>query len=656
MRTYVGSIDPETGHGTVVITDRDDSPEVDEIDTLLSDLAEVSDVRYLGRPDPDPSRRLRDRQRRQQLFDRIRTAGMAAEERPLPHRVLHSPDGFAWGDAGSGSADLAYAILQRELVEEVPPEVYLPFRDEVISRLADDGFRLPAAEVWDWIRANRLLVDEKMFGVEPRHPALAVLDRDAASHADGGGPPALTGPTASALVLACESAWADIRTRHPELPEVVIVLGSGVERGRLVKLGHWWGGRWIADGQVRGEVLLAGEALHLEPKQVFEVLLHEAAHGINAARGVKDTSRGGRYHNEKFASTAREVGLKVGAMPPYGMARTELTVDTATAYGASIDVIGDAMRIARQLDGIKGIGAEQSDGGGSGTSGGAQAERSRNAPGAACGCGRRMRMHASVLAQGPVVCGVCGTEFTTGAEVRHGVELDARSPTVDTSFQARRREALAAERGGRLRETLETERSMLAAALDHPSAGDARVAGPLQARLDRIEAAFNALRGDRPGLSRGTTPTSGSLDGRLQTWYVHYGTQAEAPMAATDPVELEELEWRARDLLRRDGTLQGPDLDLGPLDVAVGDRVVTRQHLGDGPPPGTLGTVVSIDMERMSCTIDFATWGTLHVADNSEEAAVLVHDYATLEHAPGVDPVSALQAERERAMVMELEP
>lgn len=69
-----------------------------------------------------------------------------------------------------------------------------------------------------------------------------------------------------------------------------ILLGTGVERGRLVKLGHWWEGRWLADGNLRGEVLLAGEALHLKPEDVFEVLLHEAAHGINAARHIKDTS------------------------------------------------------------------------------------------------------------------------------------------------------------------------------------------------------------------------------------------------------------------------------------------------------------------------------------------------------------------------------
>ena len=123
---------------------------------------------------------------------------------------------------------------------------------------------------------------------------------------------------ASDLVVACEEAWRTIQSHHPELPPVVMLLGTGVERGRLVKLGHWWGGRWLADGDVRGEVLLAGEALHLKPEDVFEVLLHEAAHGINAARGVKDTSRGGRYHNARFKKTAIEgVPYQIFLMTPY---------------------------------------------------------------------------------------------------------------------------------------------------------------------------------------------------------------------------------------------------------------------------------------------------------------------------------------------------
>src|SRR3546814_14525452 len=107
-------------------------------------------------------------------------------------------------------------------------------------------------------------------------------------------PVGATEATGRALVAACSEAWAAIQQHHPDLPAVGMVLWSGVGRGRVVKLGHWWGGRWVADGQTRGELLLAGEALHLTPAQVFEVLLHEGAHGLNAARGIKDTSRGGR--------------------------------------------------------------------------------------------------------------------------------------------------------------------------------------------------------------------------------------------------------------------------------------------------------------------------------------------------------------------------
>ena len=35
------------------------------------------------------------------------------------------------------------------------------------------------------------------------------------------------------------------------------------------------------------------------PADVLDTLLHEAAHALAAARGIKDTSRQGRYHNKK---------------------------------------------------------------------------------------------------------------------------------------------------------------------------------------------------------------------------------------------------------------------------------------------------------------------------------------------------------------------
>lgn len=251
----------------------------------------------------------------------------------------------------------------------------------------------------------------------------------------------LADPAASALIAACETAWADIQRHHPELPPAVIVLGTGIQGGRLVKLGHWWQSQWVADGTARGEVLLAGEALHLPPEQVLEILVHEAAHGINCTRGVKDTSRGGRYHNQRFKATATEVGLRVQRMDPYGWARTTLRPETVEKYADSIATIGEHLRIARALPrrAMQGIEGQGRDGDG-GVDGGDD-RQSRKSPAAECGCGRKMRMAASVLAKGPVVCGVCETEFSHPRQAEHVVA----AATADPDFLHRRQHQLAAE-------------------------------------------------------------------------------------------------------------------------------------------------------------------------------------------------------------------
>lgn len=242
-------------------------------------------------------------------------------------------------------------------------------------------------------------------------------------------------PVSSALVAACEQAWADIKAHHPELPNAVIVLGTGMKGGRLVKLGHWWQSQWIADGQARAEVLLAGEALHLPADDVVEILLHEAAHGVNSARGVKDTSRGGRYHNERFKQTAEEVGLRVERMDPYGWAKTSLTPVSRERYGPTIDQIREHLRIARTLPAnLRRTGAEAEGGNETGTSN--EREGKAKNPAAQCGCGRKMRMADSVLAQGPVRCGLCETEFAKPHEAER--QASAASPAPDDEFLRRR--------------------------------------------------------------------------------------------------------------------------------------------------------------------------------------------------------------------------
>lgn len=217
---------------------------------------------------------------------------------------------------------------------------------------------------------------------------------------------------ASEVVAAGEAAWAAIRAAHPEVPPAVVVLGSGVERGRLVKLGHWWGSQWRAGAEARGEVLLAGEALHLAPEAVFEVLLHEATHGLCAARGAKDTSRDGRYHNRRFRAAATEVGLVVGRVDPHGWARTRLGPEARVRYAEAIAGLGRTMRLARALPGRPGTGAGVEAGGGGAGSEAGEGRRPPKGPAAECGCGRKLRMARAAFEQGPVTCGVCGEDFT----------------------------------------------------------------------------------------------------------------------------------------------------------------------------------------------------------------------------------------------------
>ncbi|MGD9795035.1 MAG: hypothetical protein AB7V43_16310 [Acidimicrobiia bacterium] len=402
---------------------------------------------------------------------------------------------------------------------------------------------------------------------------------------------------ASELIEACERAWRSIQHQQPGVPDVVIVLGTGVERGRLVKLGHWWGGRWMADGQVRGEVLLAGEALHLQPSQVFEVLLHEAAHGLNAARGVQDASRGGRYHNGKFKSAAEELGLVVTSMPPYGWAHTALGPNASKVYEPDISRLGDAMRIARRLGANVRLGEadrdkdqDQSETEGQ-TTGDAAARPGR----AACGCGRKMRMTPSVLAQGPVLCGLCGHEFST--------------------------ERLADKRAGR---------------------GQAAAPSP-NGRADQLNGGgaprtFNDVQisGLEHLTALAAAPRGIELIAEVGAWRQAHRQGDPSAILVTSPSNLSAANDAARALLKLEGELSGRPMLVAGRELLVGELLVVGEHADapsdlDGrelPPAGVLGTIVDIDPDVGVVTIDFPIAGKHRVGGDSHAAALLEYGYA----------------------------
>ena len=71
--------------------------------------------------------------------------------------------------------------------------------------------------------------------------------------------------------------------------------------------------------------MISGEGLRRTPRDVLGTLLHEAAHALADARGIKDTSRQGRYHNTKFKMLAEELGLTVDHDPTIGWSVTTIT-------------------------------------------------------------------------------------------------------------------------------------------------------------------------------------------------------------------------------------------------------------------------------------------------------------------------------------------
>src|SRR5215212_2083800 len=150
---------------------------------------------------------------------------------------------------------------------------------------------------------------------------------------------------ASRLVAALEHAWTAIRRHHPDVPQVVIVVASGSDpRSRRLNLGHFAAGRWQLTSPHaptdRAEVLVSGEGLQRGPVEVLGTLLHEAAHGLAYARRISDTSRQGRYHNRRYASLAREVGLEVAHLDPIGWSPTSVPDPIAAPYSDVLAELG----------------------------------------------------------------------------------------------------------------------------------------------------------------------------------------------------------------------------------------------------------------------------------------------------------------------------
>lgn len=229
--------------------------------------------------------------------------------------------------------------------------------------------------------------------------------------------------TGSAVVRTLEKVWARIREDHPELPEVVIITGSGLMGAS--KWGHFraegWKVREEGAAVRKHELFLAGEALAKGARQVLQTMLHEGAHTLAKVRDLQDTSRQGRWHNGTFRKLAEEMGLEhkgTKADSAHGFSFVTLTTETAERYADLLAELDKEIRLVCHLPLWLGGETDEDDKGGEKIGKAPKGEdegaaKSGNLK-ATCKCDEPLiiRLSRKVLDLGVVRCDQCEELFT----------------------------------------------------------------------------------------------------------------------------------------------------------------------------------------------------------------------------------------------------
>lgn len=92
-----------------------------------------------------------------------------------------------------------------------------------------------------------------------------------------------------------------------ELPEPIITISP--TRGAYGHFTPWH--TWKVSGNGKHEINLSSDQLERPIECIVSTLIHEMVHLYCYVNDIKDTSRGGTYHNRRFAAIAAEKGLEV---------------------------------------------------------------------------------------------------------------------------------------------------------------------------------------------------------------------------------------------------------------------------------------------------------------------------------------------------------
>lgn len=91
------------------------------------------------------------------------------------------------------------------------------------------------------------------------------------------------------------------------LPSVIITIQS---KGKRDALGWFSTGKVWDDGtQEKHEINISAEYVNRDFMEIMRTLLHEMIHLFCCVNNIKDTSRGGSYHNKNFKAVSENHGM-----------------------------------------------------------------------------------------------------------------------------------------------------------------------------------------------------------------------------------------------------------------------------------------------------------------------------------------------------------
>lgn len=134
-----------------------------------------------------------------------------------------------------------------------------------------------------------------------------------------------------------------------QLPEPAITIQTGGKRKSM----GWCSSKemWSDnEGMIKKyEINISAEYLNIEFYETMDTLLHEMVHLYCSVNGIKDTSRGGTYHNKRFKAECEKRGFYFPDLHPdkkLGWAFPKLTEETKRVLD-SFHLNPEAFKIAR---------------------------------------------------------------------------------------------------------------------------------------------------------------------------------------------------------------------------------------------------------------------------------------------------------------------